>query len=438
MFIADKHPLFYKETSMFKIATNPGQTRIRDIHTDKFKGVQISLCFIGDFKENNLNERALLPEILTGGNKRLKDRTMIQRELGSLYGAEIVTSTRKIGFQSVISFDLIFPSEKHLPGNPVIFPQALSLLKELVFQPDFGGCDYFKDLFKLEKRLLRESLENDYHDRFLYGYDCFRKRMFPKELFRFSARGELETIDNLTGESLVKAYHDMIDNDRIMIYSIGDFDRKYLNILEDLEKYGNNDSLLRPIDDEGTLPDIPTESEDLADVHQSRIYMGYRTKIVPGHPLYHALIVANVLLGDSDQSSLFLELREKRHLGYDVFSNYIGDKGVLFVFAAIEPGKEIEAKELAKRIVSGMKDREISEKDLEMAKEVIVKRIHQAADSPSSTVNRIFFYDLFYNKEYDMQSSIEDIRRVSKEDVRQAYSSLFLDTVYVNKRRGIL
>jgi predicted Zn-dependent peptidase len=55
----------------------------------------------------------------------------------------------------------------------------------------------------------------------------------------------------------------------------------------------------------------------------------------------YALELLNIILGEGMSSRLFLEIREKRGLAYDVhsYTNEYDDCGSLVVYAGVEPGK---------------------------------------------------------------------------------------------------
>jgi predicted Zn-dependent peptidase len=105
---------------------------------------------------------------------------------------------------------------------------------------------------------------------------------------------------------------------------------------------------------------------------QSHISIGMHA-LPLGHPDRYALDLLSVLFGESMSSRLFLELRERQGLCYDVHSyvSHLLDTGSFGVYAAVDPGnavKTIQAlmKEL-QRLAEGIPPEELH-KARELAK----------------------------------------------------------------------
>jgi len=434
MFIADKHPLFYEETatSMLK---QIGNVLVHYEPSTKFKTISIAVKFITAFRAENLNERSLIPEMLMGGTKKLMTSPLVQQELSGLYGAEINTSTQKIGLQSVIAFDMTLINEKYLPGNPKLLPKACQLLSEVIYQPRRFRNSLRKLLFLQEKRMLAEELTSEYHDRFSYGYTRFKQLMFAEELFRLSPRGELVSLPDTTLESVNAAYLDMIANDQVVIFAVGDFAEEEMDrLIADHFASGTDTFPSEWLDRETKAELHPAMVTEYGDLNQARIYMGFRTPINSADRGHHAMLLYNVILGDSDQAKLFLEIREKHNLSYDISSTYIANKGVVFVFAGTDVGKEEDLIDKISGVIANFKG-SLTEEDLSLAKETAKKRILQGADSADFIINRTFYNYALFRKKYSLEEHLNSIEAVTMADIFAAADSLELDTTFVYTRK---
>ncbi|MBN2696430.1 MAG: insulinase family protein [Bacilli bacterium] len=415
-----------------------GNVPVQYLITDKFKSLIVSIKFIDHFRMDSINQRALLPNVLTGGSRSLPTRMAIDKELASLYGTDISGSQQKIGEASVISFDMSVINEKYLPQRPEILDRAFSVLSDIIFRPKLIKGSFRKTLFEQEKRLLKEELSTEYHDKFSYGYRQFKNYMFADEMFRFSARGELDTLDDLTLKQINDEYLSMITHDRCEIHVIGDFSEKAMDRL--IAKYLQApDSAFEIdwLDHETRFVNMVRKQHQQSDMTQTRLYIGFRNNIRNTDSLYYPMQIFNIMFGDSDQSRLFQKIREVDQLSYDVSSTYVANKGVLFVFAGIDPGNENAAEVAVFEVLESMKSGFIGSEDLELAKSSFEKRLRQSFDSPSQILQRAFFHQALYQSEYSLEESLAKSKAVTIADVRQAASTLVLDSTFVYGRKAV-
>ncbi len=399
--------------------------------TDKFKSVIVSVKFIGQFTAENLNSRALLPNMLTGASRHFHDRSLIERELAWLYGTDISTSHQKIGYQSVISFDMTLVNEKYLPERPEIFDRAFSLLADIIYNPKLINGSLKKGLFDREKRLLMEEIAGEYNDKFAYGYRLFKNRMFENELFRLSPRGDLDSLSRLTIDDINQEYRRMLCDNQLELHVSGDFSEDQMDHLIRKHIHGKTSPVpLSWLDTETKTIDEVKMYHEAADITQTRIYMGYRSEIRNTNRLYYPIRIMNIILGDSDQSLLFQMIRENEQLSYDVSSTYIANKGVLLVFAGVEPGNETRTLDQIHKAIKRLTIGDISADDLQLAKAVYLKRLRQEHDSLQQILQRAFFYQALFNKEYILEESIRQTEAVTLDDVIEAMQSLKADTVF--------
>ncbi len=90
------------------------------------------------------------------------------------------------------------------------------------------------------------------------------------------------------------------------------------------------------------------------------------------HPKRFSLEVMNVLLGEGMSSRLFMEIRERRGLAYEVQSHvsYFHDSGALTVYAGIDPANVEATVEAVLHELVRLRDEPVSEGELNKAKEL--------------------------------------------------------------------
>ena len=94
--------------------------------------------------------------------------------------------------------------------------------------------------------------------------------------------------------------------------------------------------------------------------------------------------VCNTILGAGMTSKLFMQIREKMSLCYDIGSGFYGSKGILTVAAGIEfEKKDIVRREILRQ-VQAVCDGEISQEELTAAKEALLSNLRATHDSPGA------------------------------------------------------
>ena len=90
-----------------------------------------------------------------------------------------------------------------------------------------------------------------------------------------------------------------------------------------------------------------------------------------------ALDLISVILGEGMSSRLFMELREKRALCYDVhsYASHYLDTGAFAVYAGIDPKKTVEATQALVEELSRLREHGVSEEELHKAKELSKGRL---------------------------------------------------------------
>src|SRR5438067_9686667 len=108
------------------------------------------------------------------------------------------------------------------------------------------------------------------------------------------------------------------------------------------------------------------------------------------HPDRYALDLLNTVLGEGMSSRLFLNIRERLGLAYDVhsFTQKHRDTGYLGVYIGVDPGKAVEAVNAAMAELRSLGETEVSAEDLARAKEFTKGRLRLELE----TTNGVAFW----------------------------------------------
>ena len=91
--------------------------KIDFLPTKKFKNTLITLRLIAPYEADTINYRSILPQVLASSTDKYRNKSALSRHLDGLYGTQMSVFTAKVGLESAIHFQLLFPSDRFLPNQ---------------------------------------------------------------------------------------------------------------------------------------------------------------------------------------------------------------------------------------------------------------------------------------------------------------------------------
>jgi predicted Zn-dependent peptidase len=143
------------------------------------------------------------------------------------------------------------------------------------------------------------------------------------------------------------------------------------------------------------------------------------------HPDRYAVSLLSVVLGEGMSSRLFLELREKRGLVYDVHSyvtNYL-DSGSFTVYAAVDPEDGVEALQVMIQELSQLRDG-LPRAELQKAKEVSKGRLLLRMEDTRSVSSWLGAQELLWGEVKTPEEIVRAIDQVTEDDVQRVAEKL--------------
>ncbi|HVC33359.1 MAG TPA: pitrilysin family protein, partial [Chloroflexota bacterium] len=145
------------------------------------------------------------------------------------------------------------------------------------------------------------------------------------------------------------------------------------------------------------------------------------------HPERYALELLNIILGEGMSSRLFLEIREKHGLAYDVhsYTNEYQDAGSLVVYAGVEPARIDEALRATLAEIGRLAE-PIPEAELARAKEFWKGRMLLRLEDTRSIASWLGAQELLLGQIYTVDDVIERVDRVQTADLQTLAERLFV------------
>lgn len=197
------------------------------------------------------------------------------------------------------------------------FETVLKLAADVTRYPSFPEAE-----LGLEKRLTLQSIRSMKEQPFTTAYNALRTDLYGNHPYSLPGIGTEESVTQLNRSALVNAHHTYYRPDSCIMVVAGRITADDAVALT--EKYfGDWDCPDEPVPPlvYPSLPEKSTHQAIAQPTNQAIIVVGYQAPSVKD-PAYSALKLISTYLGSGLSSRLFVELREKRGLAYDVSAFY--------------------------------------------------------------------------------------------------------------------
>lgn len=414
---------------------NVGPYTLHLIKTGKFKTNTIALKFLSPLERETITERALLPFVLQKGSKKYSDERELRLKLDDLYGAKFSINSSKKGENHVITFVLDFPNERFLPGENNLVEQCLQFLYDILMNPNVSDRQFNERVVEREKETLENKIKAIIDEKIQYANIRLIDEMCKNEKYSIHSHGYLEDLPNISARSLYDTYERMINEDKLDIYVVGDFNQDEMkNQIESVFQL-NRQSRHDVVQSTSVEPNEVEEVLEKQKVQQAKLHIGYRTGITYRDPDYFALQLFNGIFGGFPHSKLFINVREKHSLAYYAASRLESNKGLLFVYSGIAPEQFEKAKDIILEQHEDIKNGQITEEELEQTKKMLIHQIKETVDRSGGIV------ELYYQQEINqfdigLDEIYERIQSVTRDEVINIAHQIKLDTIYLLTAEG--
>jgi predicted Zn-dependent peptidase len=297
-------------------------------------------------------------------------------------------------------------------------PTALDVLSDLVLNPAFAPDDVER-----EKKVILEEIKmvEDTPDDLVH--ELFTQSFWRDHPLGQPILGTADSVQALTPEAL-RAYFDGTYNARhLVIAAVGNISHAGMRDLL-MPTFGSLVARGDGFDDRppAVMPHALVRAKEL---EQSHVLLG-TSSYQQDHDDRHASYVLNTMLGGSMSSRLFQNVREKRGLAYAVFSNLVAyrDAGQLTIYAGCANDA---VRELVKVVVDELRGMKQPPPDAELrrAKDHLKGSLMLSLESTSSRMSNLARQEIYFERQFSLDETIDSIERVSAADVVRVARDLF-------------
>ena len=404
-----------------------------DLHlfkTNKFKTYAITVKFLGHLTRENVTKRALIPYVLKAGTKNYPNKQKLSLRTDDLFDLSISVASSRYGKSSLIQFSMSFIDQKYV-NYKSLTKDSIDLLREIIFNPLTKDKGFDKKIVLEEKRLLREEIESSLDNKEVKANQEFLQIMLKGLDIAIPASGYIEDLEEIDEENLYQEYQNMLNNDMLDIVITGDIDDDMKNLIEERFNYRSYNPLVIPyhvIDKEVTNVEKVIKTDK--DITQGKLYLGYFYPFtLKDFYIYNTIAT---LLGLSPSSKLFVNVREKASLCYNVYCNFNNFHGYAYIYAGINPKNFEKALELIIEQVKALQKGDFTNLELQYAKNSIINSLKEGEDAPFNNASRVYAIKL-NNRSSQIEDIIKEYLEVKREEIIECANRLTLNTIYMLK-----
>jgi predicted Zn-dependent peptidase len=296
--------------------------------------------------------------------------------------------------------------------------RGLSILADILMTPQFA-----QEKIDLEKMNLRSWIARR-NDMPIWIADREFGKLIYGDTSVYARTIEYKTIDNITRDDLI-AFHQKYFHPNSVIMGVwGDF--KTPEMIQKIKKAfaewkaAKLDLPELPKVDYHFRPSVHLVRKE--DINQTNIRIGHLGGMM-NDPDYFALTVMNSILGRSFSGRLFKEVRSEQGLAYHVGGGYqynFDYPGLLSLSCETKSQSTLQAIKSIMNEVKRISQQEVTDEELEMAKNTFLNSFVFKFDNKGEIVNRLLTYE-YYGFPLDfLQKTKENIEKVTKQDVLRA------------------
>lgn len=400
----------------------PG-VQLRCFRDTRFKQGCLTLQFLRPVAQEENACNALLPAIWLRGCQSAPDLQQITLKLDDLYGASIGVLVRQSGDYQTTGLSCSFIDDRFAMGQDQVLAPVLDFVRQLILEPVTENGVFSQDFVESEKRNLISAIASRRNDKRLYASDRLAAIMGRHDSYGIPRLGTTPQVQAITAVSAYEHYQRVLRESPVHIFYAGSADtdtvEKWL-----LPIFESIDRDFRPLPPQGGFRDGGGEDvEEMLDVSQAKLAMGFTTPITATDPRFAAMKVCATVLGAGMSSKLFTQVREKQSLCYDIGAGYYSGKGILTVFAGIDADKkEAVCKEVRNQLQQCV-DGNVTEQELQMAKELLCNSLRGVHDSPAA-IEGYYAVGALSGQELTPAAYLQAVEQVTVEQLQQAAATV--------------
>ena len=393
--------------------------------TKQYKTIRIFIRFTARLQQEVITKRSLLSSMLETNSLNYPDQTKLSAKLAELYGASFGLSVRKKGNLHWLNVGISFVNGEYV-NDPNLFSQAVDFLKEVLFYPNIKNQQFDQLTFDLEKNNLRLYLESLKEDKQTFASYALQELYFensPEQ--KIPSLGVVEEIDKITARSLVAYYQEMMANDQIDIFVVGDVDPDKAAEAVGQLPFEPRETAHPELFYTQPQVNIVKERQVREPIVQAKLNLAYQTNVYYDEPERFALMVFNGLFGGFPHSKLFMNVREKESLAYYASSSVDTFRGFMSVQTGIDEKNRNQVLRLIHEQLESLRNGELAQ-----TKAMLRNQYLLSLDSPQAAIEASFLDSWLPETKLSDEEWLKRMESVTIKEIQQVAEQIELQAIF--------
>lgn len=398
--------------------------------TKQYKTIRIFIRFTARLQQEVITKRSLLSSMLETNSLNYPDQTKLSAKLAELYGASFGLSVRKKGNLHWLNAGISFVNGEYV-NDPNLFSQAVDFLKEVLFYPNIKNQQFDQLTFDLEKNNLRLYLESLKEDKQTFASYALQELYFensPEQ--KIPSLGVVEELDKITARSLAAYYQEMMANDQIDIFVVGDVDPDKAAEAVGQLPFEPRETAHPELFYTQPQVNIVKERQVREPIVQAKLNLAYQTNVYYDEPERFALMVFNGLFGGFPHSKLFMNVREKESLAYYASSSVDTFRGFMSVQTGIDEKNRNQVLRLIHEQLESLRNGEIIDLELAQTKAMLRNQYLLSLDSPQAAIEASFLDSWLPETKLSDEEWLKRMESVTIKEIQQVAEQIELQAIF--------
>ena len=395
--------------------TNINNFVLHTIKNNNFKSIKIMINFRRTLLKKEATLNAFLFSLLTYRTKNYDYKSLIEKkeDLYSLGLSSNISYENDLYRKNSIHIKFLHPKYTDINQEKM----CLELIKEVLFNPIF---DDEKTNNKI-KELIKTKILSEKEEKRIYSRNIMSKLLNNKYP---NKNGYIKDLDNITPRMLKDYYTDIITNDQVDIFVVGDIDPNfYIEAFKDL--FTTNNRYKKKIYDKYKNIEAKEYFEKEEGLSQAKLLVALKPINYNLDKEFQIGRVYGAILGSGPASKLFRVIREKNSLAYYT-SIYREDAQIAVLESGIDINNYHKTLELIKECLKDMSN--INLEDLNTAKNMLITNLESIEYYQNDIIN-FYFDNLINENNKSIDDVIKEIKEVSLDDIKEFNKKVHIDTI---------
>jgi len=250
--------------------------------------------------------------------------------------------------------------------------------------------------------------------------NLFEELMWPGHPLGRDIAGTEQSVSRITRDEIIEYANARYRLPHLVIGAAGSLDDEH--VAREVAS-----RLQLPSDLDGVTPDATPSPLTAPNVllrrrktEQAHICLGMRAQSYLD-PDRYTLDLLNTLLGEGMSSLLFLNIRERLGLAYDIhsFTQKHRDTGYLAIYLGVEPQRALKAVEAAVAELRALAEHDVPDEELWRAKEFTKGRLRLELETTNGVAFWLTYQELVMGEVRTVEEEVAAVDAVTAEDVRR-------------------